>query len=311
MALKNKLQMTVRKEIQIIQKVIKKQMRILCQLTSCFPKFVQHAHLIQTHHQIMKMIQRKKVIVKITVWWPRRLPKMEIKESEISESEISESEKEDLNRKFDIKYATKNKTTKKKIGKDREDSLIVKTLTITKRKRKIFQFMESGCDKVFDEIKEWTKHMNDEHKLEEYCCTVCRHRTKRKEKYEKHMLVHEEKKNKWKCNVCSKAFTHKCYLKRHELNHTDEKKYKCTDPACRKKGAGKFKHKADFIRHMERHKGNKYKCSSCRSVWPSKKDRYEHERMVHRQLKKCRNQNCHYVSKDPKMLLKHETNCKK
>ena len=36
---------------------------------------------------------------------------------EKKESEISESEREDMNKKVDIKYATKNKTMKKKIGK--------------------------------------------------------------------------------------------------------------------------------------------------------------------------------------------------
>ena len=77
--------------------------------------------------------------------------------------------------------------------------------------------------------------MKDEHKLEEYCCSVCGHRTKRKDKYEKHMLVHEEKKNKWKCTVCNKTFTHKCYLRRHELNHINEKRYECTDATCQKK----------------------------------------------------------------------------
>ena len=185
---------------------------------------------------------------------------------EKKESKISESEREDMNKKVDIKYATKNKTTKKKIGKDKKDSLIMKTLTITKRKRKSFKCTESTCDKVFNEIKDWIKHMKDEHKLEEYCCSVCGHRTKRKDKYEKHMLVHEEKKNKWKCTICNKTFTHKCYLRRHKLNHTNEKRYECIDATCRKKGAGKFKHKGDFIRHMERHEGNEYKCSTCGSV---------------------------------------------
>ena len=230
---------------------------------------------------------------------------------EKKESEISESEREDMNKKVDIKYATKNKTTKKKIGKDRKDSLIVKTLTITKRKRKSFKCTKSTCDKVFNEIKDWIKHMKDEHKLEEYCCSVWGHRTKREDKYEKHMLVHEEKKNKWKCTICNKTFTHKCYLRRHELNHTNKKRYECTDATCRKKGVGKFKHKGDFIRHMERHGGNKYKCSTCGSVWLSRKDRYEHERIVHREVKKCKNESCHYSSKDPTTLMKHEANCKK
>ena len=42
---------------------------------------VQHARQIQNHHQIMKRIQRKKVTMKITVRWPRILPKMEIEKN--------------------------------------------------------------------------------------------------------------------------------------------------------------------------------------------------------------------------------------
>ena len=54
-------------------------------------------------------------------------------------------------------------------------------------------------------------------------------------------------------------FTYKCYLQQHELYHTDEKKYECMNPDCRKKDMGKFKHKADFICHMEKHSGKSFK----------------------------------------------------
>ena len=226
-------------------------------------------------------------------------------------SETCDSETEEETKRVDIKYATKNKTEKKEMGKGRKDSLVVKTITITKRKSKKYKCTESACDEMFDDMKEWVKHINNEHKLQEYSCTICGHKTKSKDKYEKHMMAHEEKQNKWKCSVCSKTFTFKCYLQRHELIHTDEKKYECTDPDCRKKEAGKFKHTADFIRHMEKHSGKSFKCKICGSVWPSKKDRYEHERSVHRPLKECKNKKCHYSTKDPKMLIKHEMNCKK
>ena len=228
-----------------------------------------------------------------------------------NKSETCDSETEEERKRVDIKYATKNKTAKNKIGKGRKDSLVVKTITITKRKSKKYKCTESGCDEMFDDMKDWVKHIDNEHKLEEYSCTICGHKTKSKDKYEKHMMAHEEKQNKWKCTVCSKTFTFKCYLQRHELIHTDEKKYECTDPDCRKKDAGKFKHKADFIRHMEKHSGKCFKCKVCGSVWPSKKDRYEHERSVHRPLKECKNKKYHYSTKDPKMLIKHEMNCKK
>ena len=187
-------------------------------------------------------------------------------------SETRNSETEEETKRVDIKYATKNKTEKKKMGKGRKDSLVVKTITITRRKSKKYKCTESACDEMFDDMKEWVKHINNEHKLQEYSCTICGHKTKSKDKYDKHMMAHEEKQNKWKCSVCSKTFTFKCYLQRHELIHTDEKKYECTDPDCRKKEAGKFKHKADFIRHMEKHSGKSFKCKICESVWPSKKD---------------------------------------
>ena len=227
------------------------------------------------------------------------------KKSETCDSETEEEETKRVN----IKYATKNKT--EKMGKGRKDSLVVKTITITKRKSKKYKCTESACDEMFDDMKEWVKHINNEHKLQEYSCKICGHKTKSKDKFEKHTMAHKEKQNKWKCSVCSKTFTFKCYLQRHELIHTDEKKYECTDPDCQKKEAGKFKHKADFIRHMEKHSGKSFKCKICESVWPSKKDRYEHERSVHRPLKECQNEKCHYSTKDPKMLIKHEMNCKK
>ena len=228
-----------------------------------------------------------------------------------NKSETCDSETEEERKRVDIKYATKNKTAKKKIGKGRKDSLVVKTITIMKWKSKKYKCTESGCDEMFDDMKDWVKHIDNEHKLEEYSCTICGNKTKSKDKYEKHMMAHEEKQNKWKCTVCSETFTFKCYLQRHELIHTDEKKYECTDPDCQKKDAGKFKHKADFICHMEKHSGKCFKCKVYGSVWPSKKDRYEHERSVHRPLKECKNKKGHYSTKDPKMLIKHETNCKK
>ena len=81
-----------------------------------------------------------------------------------------------------------------------------------KRKSKKYKCTESGCNEMFDNMKEWVKHIDNKHKLEEYSCTICGHKTKSKDKYEKHMMAHEEKQNKWKCTVCSKMFTFKCYL---------------------------------------------------------------------------------------------------
>ena len=130
------------------------------------------------------------------------------KKSETCDSETEEEE----TKRVDIKYATKNKTEKKKMGKGRKDSLVVKTITITKRKSKKYKCTESACDEMFDDMKEWVKHINNEHKLQEYSCTICGHKTKSKDKYEKRTMAHEEKQNKWKCSVCSKTFTFKCYL---------------------------------------------------------------------------------------------------
>ena len=117
-------------------------------------------------------------------------------------SETYNSETEEEKKRIVIKYATKNKTTKKKIGKGRKDSLVVKTITIKKQKSKNYKCTKNGCNKMFDDIKEWVKHIDNEHKLEEYLCTICGHKMKIKDKYEKHMMMHEEKQNKWKNVVC-------------------------------------------------------------------------------------------------------------
>ena len=61
-------------------------------------------------------------------------------------------------------------------------------------------------------MKEWMKHIENEHELEEYSCNICGHKTKIKQRYDQHMMKHDEKKNKWRCTVCDKKFTHKCYL---------------------------------------------------------------------------------------------------
>ena len=110
-----------------------------------------------------------------------------------NKSETCDSETEEERKRVDIKYTTKNKTAKKKIGKGRKDSLVVKTITIMKRKSKKYKCTESGCDEMFNGMKDWVKHIDNEHKLEEYSCTICGHKTKSKDKYEKHMMAHEEK----------------------------------------------------------------------------------------------------------------------
>ena len=65
---------------------------------------------------------------------------MEVIRREVSrwevKSETYNSETEEERKRVDIKYVTKNKTAKKKIGKGRKDSLVVKTITIMKRKSK-------------------------------------------------------------------------------------------------------------------------------------------------------------------------------
>ena len=147
----------------------------------------------------------------------------------------SDTEEEEENRRVDIEYATKNKESKKKRGKRRKDSLIVKTITITERKSKRYQCTQKACTEVFEDVKEWIKHIENEHKLEEYSCNTCGHKTKSKQKYDQHMMKHDEKKNKWKCTVCAKTFTHRCYLMRHELNHTNEKNINAQTLSVRKR----------------------------------------------------------------------------
>ena len=112
-----------------------------------------------------------------------------------NKSETCDSKTEQERKRVNIKYATKKKTAKKKIGKGRKDSLVVKTITITKRKSKKYKCTESGCDEMFEDMKDWVKHIDNEHKLEEYSCTICGNKMKSKDKYEKHMMAHKEKQN--------------------------------------------------------------------------------------------------------------------
>ena len=62
-------------------------------------------------------------------------------------SETCDSETEEERKRVDIKYATKNKTAKKKIGKGRKDSLVVKTITITKWKSKKYNVQKMDAMK--------------------------------------------------------------------------------------------------------------------------------------------------------------------
>ena len=81
--------------------------------------------------------------------------KMENKET--SETLDLEKEEEEETKWVDIKYAMKNKTTKKKKGRERQDSLVVKTITVTKQKSKKYKCIESGCNELFEDMKEWVK----------------------------------------------------------------------------------------------------------------------------------------------------------
>ena len=131
-------------------------------------------------------------------------------------------------KKVDIKFVMKDSSAMKKSGQGRRDSLVFETITITKRKSRMYKCKQGGCNEVFYDITEGKRHTRESHKLGQYKCAVCGQSTTTSEKYKKHMEVHEKKKNKWKCDICEKTFSHKCYLDMHVLIHTKEKKYECS-----------------------------------------------------------------------------------
>ena len=99
----------------------------------------------------MKIKRKSKIEINYKEETDNRSDKTESKET----SETLDSEKEEKETKrVDIKYATKNKTTKKKKGRERQDSLVVKTITVKKWKSKKYKCIESGCNELFEDMKE-------------------------------------------------------------------------------------------------------------------------------------------------------------
>ena len=188
----------------------------------------------------------------------------------------------------EIDYEAQDKKKKKK-GNSTKSKCVVKTFGVRKRRKRVYKCMETGCgDLVFNSVTDRTKHAKDMHGIEEMKCDKCGVKCTTQYSFKKHMESHE-KAGKHPCTVCTKTFSHGSHLKRHMLNHTNEKLYKCIVGSCQSKGTGKFKRKTDLIRHMEKHKGNSFKCKECGKIWESAKELYDHSNRVHREKLSCQN----------------------
>ena len=210
----------------------------------------------------------------------------------------------------EIDYEAQDKKEKKK-GNSTKSKCVVKTFGVRKRRKRVYKCMENGCgDLVFNSVTDRTKHAKEMHGIEEMKCDKCGVKCTTPYLFKKHMESHE-KAGKHPCTVCTKTCSHGSHLKRHMLNHTNEKLYKCIVGSCQSKGTGKFKHKTDLICHMEKHKGNSFKCKECGKIWESAKELYDHSNRVHREKLSCQNSGngCEYKTKDKKLLAKHEGKC--
>ncbi|KAL3858307.1 hypothetical protein ACJMK2_012901 [Sinanodonta woodiana] len=112
-----------------------------------------------------------------------------------------------------------------------------------------------------------------------YSCDLCNYQTIRRNKLERHMDAHDDKRL-YTCEVCNKKFVTKSYLNRHVKYH-GEKKFKCSFEDCSYAcvdQVGLNKH----IRLMHTHKDYKpYVCSLCLYKTGLRGNLDKHIRSVH------------------------------
>ncbi|KAK3585375.1 hypothetical protein CHS0354_004655 [Potamilus streckersoni] len=112
-----------------------------------------------------------------------------------------------------------------------------------------------------------------------YSCDLCNYQTIRRNKLERHMDAHDDKRL-YTCEVCNKKFVTKSYLNRHVKYH-GEKKFKCNFEECSYAcvdQVGLNKH----IRLMHTHKDYKpYVCTLCLYKTGLRGNLDKHIRSVH------------------------------
>ncbi|XP_028407928.1 zinc finger protein 260-like [Dendronephthya gigantea] len=121
-----------------------------------------------------------------------------------------------------------------------------------------------GCDRGFRSACELLKHKKCVHLgIKEFKCTECGREFSRKDKLNRHILIHSPNRPTYPCPFktftgCQKTFYRKDKLQRHIFAHSKEKPYKCK--TCNKV----FARKDNLTEHTRIHTGEfKHRCPVC------------------------------------------------
>ena len=188
----------------------------------------------------------------------------------------------------------------------------MKSFVLKRKQKRVYKCTYQECSDVFNSIKERTAHIKDKHSLVRKVCKKCGKKCETVWGYKKHMVIHEQVRGKYECGDCGKTFTHSSYLKRHMKTHIDDGfRFTCVVKECMKVGVGHYKQISDYVRHLEKHKGEVHTCEDCGKQFASEKGVYDHQTRVHRPLLKCKRKQkgCEYSTKDMKLLNKHQAKC--
>ena len=121
-----------------------------------------------------------------------------------------------------------------------------------------------GCERGFRSASELVKHKKCVHLgIKEHKCSECGREFARKDKLNRHILIHSPNRPTFPCPFktftgCQKTFYRKDKLQRHIFAHSKEKPYKCE--TCHKV----FARKDNLTEHMRIHTGDfKHRCPVC------------------------------------------------
>ena len=82
------------------------------------------------------------------------------------------------------------------------------------------------CPKVCNSKNDLRKHLTEAHP-NEFKCTLCKERFKRKCDLELHMENHHKTEKNYECTICNKSFVLNWRMKKHEEIHTNKVTKKC------------------------------------------------------------------------------------
>ena len=128
------------------------------------------------------------------------------------------------------------------------------------------------CGKSKNSKKELNNHHRKEHSG--VICPTCGKKFPTADSYQRHRYIHRDP-IQHKCDICGKILPFESDLQRHLKSHTEENRWYCPHPPCKRN----FKRKADLDLHEVIHTGVQHKCT-----WPG----------------------CKYSNLDPRNVKRHQ-----